>query len=156
MSCHDIGRGMASVVDQVVEEYSNNKIELSPARRIIRSCVKGVRWCDGNDYEALQTIMDNTCGWCLRRMIPRQDFLYDITDVDESFFEMEDLASSCVCEKCLAELLKRKKSGYVFDEVKGNCEKCRAGWYFKMKDLFQVECGRTDFDKLAQQYGYEI
>ena len=75
MSCHDIGRGMNSVVRVVIGLYDNEEISSDAAIRIIRACARGVNWCDGNSYEAVDYIRRCRCGKCLR-MIPKGEKLY--------------------------------------------------------------------------------
>ena len=48
MSCHDIGQGMNSVVDVVVELYDHGKISRDAALKITNAARKGVHLCDGN------------------------------------------------------------------------------------------------------------
>ena len=68
MSCHDIGRGMASVADVVIELYENDKIDKSAAMRLVRACRRGVHWCDGNEGEAVETVVEaGYCGLCFEK-----------------------------------------------------------------------------------------
>lgn len=59
MSCHNIGRGMDSVVVQVIKLLEENEISKEAARKIIIACRNEVYWCDGNEYEAVESI--NRC-----------------------------------------------------------------------------------------------
>ena len=68
MSCHDIGRGMASVADVVIELYEDDKIDKSAAMRLVRACRRGVHWCDGNEGEAVETVVEaGYCGLCFEK-----------------------------------------------------------------------------------------
>lgn len=68
MSCHDIGLGMASVANVVIELYEGGRFEKDVAIRLIRACRKGVHWCDGNEGEAMQTVVESGyCGLCFEK-----------------------------------------------------------------------------------------
>ena len=41
MSCHDIGRGMNSVVLVVLDLYDHGKMPLESARQVIKACREG-------------------------------------------------------------------------------------------------------------------
>lgn len=68
MSCHNIGKGMNSVVEVVVDLFEHDKIDLNACKEIIRACKQGVYWCDGNSEEAIACINENYCGNCLKRI----------------------------------------------------------------------------------------
>ena len=67
MSCHDIGRGMNTVVRTTITLFDEGKITLESARAIIVSCRKGVHWCDGNEGEAISYISECICGKCMKK-----------------------------------------------------------------------------------------
>lgn len=56
MSCHDIGRGMNSVVKVVLGLYDQEKFDRDTARLLFAACRKGVHWCDGNEDEAIASL----------------------------------------------------------------------------------------------------
>ena len=66
MSCHDIGRGLNSVVGVVITLYDEGKLDIETARTIIVACRKGVHWCDGNEDEAVMRLRTCRCGKCLK------------------------------------------------------------------------------------------
>lgn len=67
MSCHDIGRGMNSVIEVVIGLYDDGKISHESAGKIIKACRMGVHWCDGNEGEAIDTLAFTRCGVCLQK-----------------------------------------------------------------------------------------
>ena len=69
MSCHEIGHGMNSVVEEVVVLYDAGEIALEPAKKIIYKARRGVWFCDGNEYEAVECIEDR-CGYCMKKAEP--------------------------------------------------------------------------------------
>lgn len=66
MSCHDIGHGLNSVTEVVMEMYMNDKITKDVASRLFHALRAGVHWCDGNEYEATESLEGILCGRCLK------------------------------------------------------------------------------------------
>ena len=58
MSCHDIGRGMNSVANVVLDLYESGQISKEGASRLVLACRKGVNWCDGNEGEAVEDVVE--------------------------------------------------------------------------------------------------
>ena len=82
MSCHDIGRGMASVANVVIELYEGGQIGKDAAIRLVHACRKGVNWCDGNEYEAMETVVAaGYCGLCFEK----KEGLSSVYDNDISY-----------------------------------------------------------------------
>ena len=105
MSCHDIGRGMNSVVKVTIELYDAGKINRESTIKVIRACANGVNWCDGNRDEATDYIRRCRCGRCLK-MVPEGEKLYSVWDVSHDVprrYDIDDdfgLASDGLCEEC--------------------------------------------------------
>ena len=79
MSCHNIGRGMASVAKVVINLYESNQINKGAAVRLIHACRKGVHWCDGNEDEAMNPVVEaGYCGLCFEK----KDNLSSVFDND--------------------------------------------------------------------------
>lgn len=119
MSCHHIGKGLNTVVQVVMKLFDEGKISVDAAREIIYACRKGVHWCDGNEYEALESIYTYRCGLCLR-IIEKGDLLFDTNDFwSLSYktgrdlpkdYEITDkgkvkLASHCLCRECFIQAI---------------------------------------------------
>lgn len=122
MSCHDIGRGMNSVVKVIIDNYQEKKFDAETARELIAACRKGVYWCDGNQDEAIKSIRRCICGKCMQT-IRKGEYLFSIWnvsyDVPDRYGIIDggevELASDGLCEKC-------------FDEViNAHCENPEAG-----------------------------
>lgn len=113
MSCHDIGRGMNSVVQVTINLFDKGKISLDAAREIIHACRVGVYWCDGNEYEAVESIRNCRCGRCLRKVekgdifINTYEFYRYRNDRDlPKFGEInKNLASLRVCRECFIQIV---------------------------------------------------
>lgn len=65
MSCHDIGHGMNNVISHIMKLYREGQFDRPTARKLITVARESIRYCDGNEYEAIECL-DNTCGCCLR------------------------------------------------------------------------------------------
>ena len=115
MSCHDIGRGMNSVIEVVIGLYDDGKISTESAGEIIKACRRGVHWCVGNEVEAVGALAFTRCGVCLKK-IPEGKELYDLvdaygvevehTDCEKIFQKAQyELAYPSVCGKCMDKII---------------------------------------------------
>ena len=118
MSCHDIGRGMNSVVKTTITLMDQGKISKEAAKTIIISCANGVNWCDGNTYEAVDYIRRCLCGRCMK-LVPAGEKLYSVYDVSGDVPDQhrldDNLAADGLCADCfdavLSEHCKDEKAG---------------------------------------------
>ena len=128
MSCHDIGRGMASVGREVLRLYDKGRYDKDTAVQLIRVTLKGVNWCDGNSYEAA-TSLSCRCAYCFQRVdAPKDDLIFgsrffaeesEVYDYDgfngedaafvHSLYMEDKLLAPQVCHKYLL-LLKQEAS----------------------------------------------
>ena len=134
MSCHDIGRGMASVGEKVLTLYDSGRIDRDTPKELLEATIKGVNWCDGNEYEA-EVSMAGRCAHCLEKATsPEQLVFGNDYFADESFPGCSDrkesistrfvkqlysdrkLLAPSLCHKCLAEFLEAEKGDYVPQE----------------------------------------
>jgi len=110
MSCHDIGRGINTIVERIVELYDEGKYSTETARDLIATSRNGVHWCDGNEDEAVECIRRCRCGRCLKKM-KAGEYLFSVWDVSSEvknvykIMDIEDndgdeLASDKLCEEC--------------------------------------------------------
>lgn len=68
MSCHSIGHGMSKVSATVLDLYEAGEISKASTMRLILACRKGVHWCDGNEGEAIEEVIDRGyCGLCFEK-----------------------------------------------------------------------------------------
>lgn len=117
MSCHNIGRGLNSVTEVVMELFFSGKISEEAMKKLVTACRKGVHWCDGNETEAIECIRDNYCGSCLKKMNEGEE-LFSIWDISFKAYreckirklDDEGLISDRLCVDCFDKLL-AKKSG---------------------------------------------
>ena len=84
MSCHDIGRGLSSVVKVILEKLDSGEISADTARDLLYACRKGVHWCDGNENEAMIQMHQMRCGYGLKEL-SEGDTIYSLYDIPHSF-----------------------------------------------------------------------
>ncbi len=122
MSCHDIGRGMNSVVRTTITLLDKDEISIEAAKEILWSCAKGVNWCDGNRYEAVDYIQGCRCGRCLKKL-PKGEKLYSVDSVSIPFTNGNKLWNYTItgrlCPNCFDDVL----NGYCKDENTGERER---------------------------------
>ena len=105
MSCHDIGRGLASVANVVINLYEGNQISKDAAIRLIHACRTGVHWCDGTEGEATEPVIQaGYCGLCFEK----KENLSSVYDNDigypgsyHVFDDYDDIAANDIlCPEC--------------------------------------------------------
>ena len=128
MSCHNIGRGMDSVTQVVIEMFDNGELNKESALKLFTALKNGVNWCDGNEGEAVESIINCRCGKCLKRMGSGEKF-YDIYDcsmlVTGSTWNIlenynEDYGGWRFCKNCFDEILLIVSDGKISGEVARN------------------------------------
>lgn len=102
MSCHDIGRGMDSVAKVVASMYIKKEITKDVAIRLFKALRSGVNYCDGNEYEAVESLSELLCGCCLEQFTKTNAPLYIWDELDEYYskFEKGEEISSEAALKC--------------------------------------------------------
>ena len=90
MSCHDIGRGVDFIMEKVLEMYEDGKISKEAALEMIKVFPKAVHWCDGNEYEAQETLTETYCSACLKKYKFKSDRIINY-DIDYKI-DCDDLA----------------------------------------------------------------
>lgn len=124
MSCHDIGRGMNSVTEVVIEMFDNKELSRAAALKLFTALKNGVNWCDGNEYEAVESIIDCRCGKCLKKIEENQR-LYDIFkcsmfvtgnpwDIMDNY--EGDYGGWHFCKECFDEIIKEITNGKISGE----------------------------------------
>lgn len=124
MSCHDIGRAAAYIIEEIIEDYDNGKISLEVANNLIKRCVNSVNYCDGNEYEAYEDIKYTRCGRCLTKT---NDLNYLLDD--DSFTDLS--------WKDRRKVLDDNTDGLLLDTpyLCDNCYSLIKGKYFNFKSL---------------------
>ena len=128
MSCHDIGRGMASVGKEVLRLYDEQKYDIHTAKELLWATMRGVNWCDGNRYEAAVSL-ECRCAICLKRVIAPEkelmfgsDYFAEVSGVSTEAYKEDDtsraieelylkkqLLAPQICRDCYQELFAAAK-----------------------------------------------
>ncbi len=111
MSCHDIGRGLNSVVEETLLLYGSNEITKSAAKKIIHTCQRAVNYCDGNEYEAVEVMSEgHICGNCLKE----KDETFNLWRYTRDYSAVSDLLEEkgvatefSLCSDCIEKLAKQ-------------------------------------------------
>lgn len=107
MSCHNIGRGMNSVVEVAVDLFEHDRIDLNACKEIIRACKQGVHWCDGNSEEAIACINEYYCGNCLKRIDHEEK-------IRVSAFQKDyQCVTRYLCKDCYQRLVYENRPNYL-------------------------------------------
>lgn len=114
MSCHSIGHGLNTVAKTTMELYMNNKITMEDTKVLLRQIQKAVHYCDGNEYEAIEYLIDNDiCSACLEEKEEELIILYDSEykwfkgDIYREYEEDTYYVSMFICRECMEEYKKK-------------------------------------------------
>ena len=109
MSCHDIGRGVDAIMAKVLEMYDDGKISQEAALEMVAVFPRAVHWCDGNEYEAQDTLTNTHCAACLHKYGDGEKFVcYDEVDI-----RSEDFVDGTVGELALKLLTQLCNKGHI-------------------------------------------
>jgi hypothetical protein len=101
---------MASVANVVIELYEGGQIGKDAAIRLVHACRKGVHWCDGNEDEAMETVVEaGYCGLCFEK----KEGLSSVYDNGIAYPDKYDVlkaydktaAHDCLCPECKAKVI---------------------------------------------------
>ena len=118
MSCHNIGRGIKTIINKIVALYEEGRYSADTARELIAAARRGVHWCDGNEDEAIDEIRRCYCGRCLKKM-NKGAYLFSVWEVSGDVTQPYDiidckriedelpLASDRLCEECFKIVLSK-------------------------------------------------
>lgn len=104
MSCYDIGRGMNSIVKEIVTLLDKEEISKESAKTLIKACIRGVHWCDGNSYEAVDYIIDCMCGRCLKK-VAEGEKLYELPCPYDDLGNKIGLLYNRLCSECFDDVV---------------------------------------------------
>ncbi len=92
MSCHDIGRGVDFIIQNVLDMYEHGEISKEATLKMIRTFPRAVHYCDGNESEALEYLTDNYCCGCLHEY--EDDEIYvTVDDIYSANIELGEFRS---------------------------------------------------------------
>lgn len=113
MSCHEIGRGMSSLMNDMFGLYDDGKIPKESMFDILEVLKSGTYCCDGNLYETMEYVCHNRCILCLQHK-DEEDLVHQYTlseNIEDSELtdELEDFIQKyrdyCVCQTCMRPIL---------------------------------------------------
>lgn len=121
MSCHNIGHGLNSVSEKVLELYDEGKIEFSVAKDLLYTTRDAVYYCDGNTYEALECFDECRCARCLKKTNELYD-LYDVLGNSSKYYDIfnnkeDGVLSDELCKDCFDEICEKYHSIIIKDKV---------------------------------------
>lgn len=97
---------MNSVAKDVLKLWEQGAFTRETAHRLLRDLQKGVHWCDGNEYEAVECLYDHRCGRCLEESSELSDAFRALGDLA---YQQEEAVwdyglTPQLCPSCLEEL----------------------------------------------------
>ena len=110
MSCHDIGRGMNSVAEVVLDLYEGEEITKEAAIKLINACRKGVYWCDGNEGEAFEEVVERGyCGLCFEKSDKLTDVYENELAYPDTYHVFDDYDETAahffLCPECMKKVI---------------------------------------------------
>lgn len=120
MSCHENGRGMASLARVLLDLYDQGCEDLETAKKLLQATINGVNWCDGNYYEAEESLAGR-CAVCLKKTdSPETELVFGnrysakisgVSDAEEDEFVSElycsrKILTDILCKECYEQLKK--------------------------------------------------
>lgn len=110
MSCHNIGHGINTITELLIEQYRKGEISKEAYRALLIRCGRAVNYCDGNDYEALEALSSaGICGFCLEENNQLLDNTRDIYPGDTVKLGniQEKVVYGHLCSECAKLFLER-------------------------------------------------
>ena len=111
MSCHDIGRGLNSVVEVVLSEFDNGNISHKVAHKIIKQARNAVNYCDGNSFEAIICFEEQgRCTCCFKKVnniLNVYKLPYGLEHLSDNLISAsygDKLLGGYICEDCALQI----------------------------------------------------
>lgn len=68
MSCHNIGRGLNVISEEVIQLYEEGQLSKEITTKLLYACRIGANWCDGIEEEAIKSVINKGyCGLCMEK-----------------------------------------------------------------------------------------
>lgn len=105
MSCHDIGRALNYVQEEIIEQYEGGKLDQDTTRTLLIRAREAINFCDGNLSEATASFDKCYCSNCMSKVQEHQR-MYTLYignpwyDPIDDYVEEHDLVGTKLCEKC--------------------------------------------------------
>lgn len=128
MSCHDIGRALNYVQEEIIEQYENKKFDVHTAKTLLIRCAEAINYCDGNLNEATSSFDKCYCSDCMCKVQEQQKLFtlyigYPWYDPIDDYVEEHDLVGTKLCEPCFDKMF--TAIGLSPEEIKKEKERQR-------------------------------
>lgn len=105
MSCHDIGRALNYVQEEIIEQYENGKLDKDTAKILLVRAREAIGFCDGNLNEATASFDKCYCSDCMCKVQEGQERFalyigYPWYQKISTYVDKHDVVGMMLCERC--------------------------------------------------------
>ena len=110
MSCHDIGRALNYVQEEIIEQYENGKLDKDTAKTLLIRSREAINFCDGNLEEATASFDKCYCSDCMRKVDEGEELFtlyigYPWYQQIDKYLDEHDMVGTMLCEACFDKML---------------------------------------------------
>ena len=110
MSCHDIGRALNYVQEEIIEQYENGKLDKDTTKSLLIRAREAIGFCDGNVGEATASFDKCYCSDCMRKVDEGEDLFalyigYPWYQKIDEYLAEHDMVGTVLCEECFERML---------------------------------------------------
>lgn len=110
MSCHDIGRALNYVQEEIIEQYENGKLDKNTAKTLLIRSREAINFCDGNLEEATASFDKCYCSDCMRKVDEGEELFtlyigYPWYQQIDKYLDEHDMVGTMLCEACFDKML---------------------------------------------------
>ena len=107
MSCHDIGRALNYVQEEIIEQYEASNLDKNTAKALLKRSAEAVCFCDGNLDEATASFDKYYCSDCMCKSQELYTLYlgYQWYDAVRNYVEEHNLVGTNLCEACFEKML---------------------------------------------------
>lgn len=105
MSCHNIGRALNYVQEEIIEQYENGKLDKNTAKILLVRARDAIGFCDGNLNEATASFDECYCSDCMSKVQEGQELFtlyigYPWYQKISTYVDEHDVVGMMLCETC--------------------------------------------------------
>lgn len=105
MSCHDIGRALNYVQEEIIEQYENGKLDKNTAKILLVRAREAIGFCDGNLEEATASFDKSYCSDCMHKVNAGEELFtlyigYPWYQQISEYLDEHDMVGTMLCEAC--------------------------------------------------------
>lgn len=110
MSCHDIGRALNYVQEEIIEQYENGKLDKNTAKTLLIRSREAINFCDGNLEKATASFDKCYCSDCMRKVDEGEELFalyigYPWYQQIDKYLDEHDMVGTMLCEACFDKML---------------------------------------------------